>query len=476
MTLLRGGNESAFEELFDRHSGDVLSFCSRVLWSREEGEDAHQHAFLTVYQAIRKRNFEPRAFKPWLYTVARNHCFSVLRSRRGVGFRGDDETVAAVAETAERAEQQAEVRELLTDIRALPEPQRLALLLSELGDLSHTEIAQVIACPPAKVKSLLFQARASLCLSREARETSCSRVREELAGSPRSRLPVALRRHLKRCEGCSEFARELRRRRHLIAIALPVAPSIGLKRSLLAAAGGGGAGSGGGLAAGLVTNGGSASLAPAAFAGGPFGAALGLKACLVVAATAGATALSLVGAGEMRAPPDEQDSRRGTPASGAGSGATERRTPLGDTVAAPRDDLTRAADRRPRPTRPSAASPRPAQRAPAAAQAAAREGGPLALRRARHEPATHLEMGEQVPDLDVGAPLLDFVLGVPLPDLPLETTVPDLGVSPPTPDLGVTPPTPDLGVTPPAPDLGVTPPVPELGLRERVPELALEER
>ncbi|MCA1700865.1 MAG: sigma-70 family RNA polymerase sigma factor, partial [Actinobacteria bacterium] len=98
--------------------------------SREEGEDAHQHAFLAVYQAIGERDLAPRAFKPWLYTIARNHCFSVLRSRREVRFPGDDETVAAVAETAERAEQQAEVRELLTDVRALPEPQRVALLLS----------------------------------------------------------------------------------------------------------------------------------------------------------------------------------------------------------------------------------------------------------------------------------------------------------------------------------------------------------
>ena len=191
VVLVRRGNEAAFEELFERHSPGVLSFCSRLLWSREEGEDALQHAFLAVYRAIRERNFEPRAFKPWLYTIARNHCFSLLRSRRETAFAPDDEAVAAVGETAERPEQQAEVRELLSDVRKLPEPQRVALLLSELGDLSHTEIAQVIACPRPKVKSLLFQARASLCLSREARETPCGRVREELAGSSESRLNEA---------------------------------------------------------------------------------------------------------------------------------------------------------------------------------------------------------------------------------------------------------------------------------------------
>lgn len=167
--LVRRGSEPAFEELFGRHSGGVLSFCTRILSSREDGEDAYQYVFLAVYQAIAKRSFEPRAFKPWLYTIARNRCVSVLRSRLDVALAGDEESVAGTDQTADFVEQRAEMRELLGDIRNLPAPQREALLLSELGDLSHAQIAQVIDCPQAKVKSLVFQARASLSLGREAR-------------------------------------------------------------------------------------------------------------------------------------------------------------------------------------------------------------------------------------------------------------------------------------------------------------------
>ncbi len=213
VVLVRRGDESAFEELFDRHSGGVLSFCSRFLCSREEGEDAHQHAFLVAYQAIGQRDFEPRAFKPWLYAIARNRCLSVLRSPREARLPWDDESVACPEQTAERVEQRADVRELLEDVRDLPEQQRAALLLAEICGLSHTQVGQVIACPRAKVKSLVFQARASLSLDREARETFCGRVREQLAGSSASRLPLALRRHLKRCEGCREFAGESARAR-----------------------------------------------------------------------------------------------------------------------------------------------------------------------------------------------------------------------------------------------------------------------
>ena len=219
VAYVRRGSDFAFEELFDRHRAGVLSLCSRILKSHEAGEDALQHAFLAVHRAVGERSFEPRAFKPWLFAIARNHCFSVLRSARETAPSGDDESLAVAEQTADLGEQtadlverRAEVRALLRDVRDLPEPQRAALLLSELGDLSHAQIAQIIACPREKVKALVFQARATLGLDREARETSCSRVREELASSPGARLPLGLRRHLKRCEGCSELASEVRGR------------------------------------------------------------------------------------------------------------------------------------------------------------------------------------------------------------------------------------------------------------------------
>ena len=478
MALFRRGNESAFEELFDRHSRGVLSFCTRLLLSREEGEDALQQTFLAVSQAIGERDFEPRAFKPWLYTIARNHCFSVLRSRRQAALPGDGDAVAEAGQTDERAEQQAEVRELLSDVRGLPEPQRVALLLSELGDLSHTEIAHVIACPREKVKSLLFQARTSLCVSREARETPCSRVREELAGTLGSRLPLAMRRHVKRCEGCSEFATEVRRRRRLIAIALPVAPSIGLKRNALAMVGAGGAAGGGGLGTGLSAPGLPVSGASAGAAGGPLSAALVAKAGLVVAATAGVAAVSLVGTGVLQAPPPDQDSRDRPTASEAKSGAAERRTSVVDAALSPPDDLALAAGRHEQePGRSSDARPRPAHRPPTAGPGfSARERGGHAAPRARGAPRPDLGVGTPVPDLGVGAPLLNSLTGVPLLDLALGGPMAGLGGSQPGPDLGSTKPGPDVGLPRPIPDPGETPPVPDIGVEEPLPDRGMTER
>ncbi len=345
VVLVLRDDEFAFEELFDRHSAGVLSFCSRLLCSREEGEDALQHTFLAAYQAIRERGVEPRAFKPWLYTISRNHCLSMLRSTREAALPRVDESVAATEQTADRAEQRAEVRELLSDVANLPEQQRAALLLSEICALSHVEIAQVIDCRREKVKSLVFQARVSLTLDREARATPCGRVREQLAGASRSWWSLALRRHLKRCEGCREFASAVARRRQLIAVALPLAPAIGLKRSALAAVGGGTGGveaGGSGLVSGLAAKAASVSGASAAgvsggTAGGGLSVALLVKAGCVVGASA--MALSFSGTGVIEEPPREQDSGRATPTSEGDSGAAKR-TPSLHAVVPGGDDRT----------------------------------------------------------------------------------------------------------------------------------------
>jgi hypothetical protein len=120
----------------------------------------------------------------------------------------------------------------------LPDDQRSALILSELGDLSHAEVAEVIECEVAKVKSLVFQARSGLIERRQARETPCVEIREQLAtlrGGSLRRGP--LRRHLKECPGCSEFREEVRRQRQMVAAVLPVMPTLALKENALAAVG-----------------------------------------------------------------------------------------------------------------------------------------------------------------------------------------------------------------------------------------------
>jgi RNA polymerase sigma factor (sigma-70 family) len=121
--------------------------------------------------------------------IARNRCLSELRARRELldtdGTIVERPEIDGPASLVARREQ---LRELVEDIQRLPEDQRAALVLFELGDYSHAEIASVLGVRCEKVKALIFQAREGLVRGRTARESPCAEVRERLA-SPRGTIP-----------------------------------------------------------------------------------------------------------------------------------------------------------------------------------------------------------------------------------------------------------------------------------------------
>jgi RNA polymerase sigma factor (sigma-70 family) len=254
VALVRHGDERAFEAIYDRHHRGILAFCRHMLGSREEAEDAVQHTFLSAYRALRDSEQEV-ALRPWLYAIARNRCLSMLRARR------EDDPLADAAEPsvvglAAEVERREDLRQLLRDLHSLPDDQRAALVLAEVADLGHDEIAQVIGVPRPKVKALVFQARESLIASRRARDIPCEEIRAELATLRGGALRRShLRRHLSDCPSCRGYREEIRRQRAALAVLLPVVPGVGLKRATIAAAlgtGGGAAGGAAGTAGGIA--------------------------------------------------------------------------------------------------------------------------------------------------------------------------------------------------------------------------------
>jgi RNA polymerase sigma factor (sigma-70 family) len=334
--LARAGSEPAFEAIFDRHHRGVLSFCRHMLGSADEAEDAVQHTFLSAYRGLGGSTREIN-LRPWLYTIARNRCISILRARREQP--SGDLVEPATENLSVEVQRREDLRDLLRDLSRLPDDQRAALVLAELGAVSHDEIAQVLDCPREKVKALVFQARSSLTASKLARDTPCTEIREQLAtlhgGSLRRNT---LRRHLRDCPGCRAYRAALREQKSALALILPVAPSLGLKSAVL---GSGAAGAGGAAAAGA-----------AATAAGSSASALTAK-TLVVVALAG----------------------------GAGTA----------TVSAVRDDATktppRAAETPPRPSGPSTSRRGQTERAAFFPAPAGMEERPGVRRRARGTPA-----------------------------------------------------------------------------------------
>ena len=244
--LAAAGDERAFEVLYDRHHRALLGFCRHMLRSRDDAEDALQQTFLRAHRALATHG-PPTDPRPWLYTIARNHCRTLLSSRRAEV--GDD--LPTTAGLADEVQARADLRAVVADVARLPDDQRAALVLSELADLSHAQIGEVIGVRAGKVKALVHQARTTLIAERDAREQPCDEIREQLAtahGGALRRGP--LRRHLRLCAPCRSYRDAVAAQRRTLAAVLPVAPSAGLKAGILGAATGGG---GAGLSAGLAT-------------------------------------------------------------------------------------------------------------------------------------------------------------------------------------------------------------------------------
>lgn len=260
VALTRRGNQSAYEVLVQRYQSRLLAFCRHMLGSREDAEDVLQEVFANAFNAIIG---DDRAInvRPWLYRIARNRCLNHLRKIQPIGVDTMDDRIAdngiSAADTAHRRE---EFRELLGDVRALPETQRTALLLREIDALAYDQIAEAMDTTVPSVKSLLVRARVALAEASEARNLTCEEVRDELGEVAESlrRISPPVRRHLKECDRCSAFQTHLKANNRALQAIFPIGPLVLAKKLLAHLTAGAGASGGaavGGAAAGSVTGG-----------------------------------------------------------------------------------------------------------------------------------------------------------------------------------------------------------------------------
>ena len=251
VALTRRGNQAAYEALVARYQSRLLAFCRHMLGSREDAEDVLQEVFAAAFNAMLADD-RPINARPWLYRIARNRSLNHLRRTQAVGVDSMDVHFADHgATTADKVHRREEFRHLVEDVQGLPETQRTALLLREIDALSYEQIAEAMETTVPSIKSLLVRARVSLAEAAEARHLTCDEVRDELGevaeGLRRTSPPV--RRHLRECERCASFRKQLQATNRALAVVFPAAPLLLLKKVVLtqlgttASAGGGAAAS-----------------------------------------------------------------------------------------------------------------------------------------------------------------------------------------------------------------------------------------
>jgi RNA polymerase sigma factor (sigma-70 family) len=254
VSLFRGGNEEAFRVIHDRYRQRLHAYSRQMLaGSVADAEDVVQEIFVRAYGGLRSSDRE-LALRAWLYRIAHNRCIDEVRRPQPVATEAIEELTATSApDPMARIEQRDALRRLIADVRRLPEQQRSALLMRELGGMPYADVAQVLAVSVPAVKSLLVRARVGLAQAGEARDTACSRIREDLIVSHDRgvRTSGLARRHIRDCPDCRRFRSEVRGVSRQFAALLPALGPLGAVAKLLGvgSAGGGGAAAGTGAIA-----------------------------------------------------------------------------------------------------------------------------------------------------------------------------------------------------------------------------------
>jgi RNA polymerase sigma-70 factor (ECF subfamily) len=174
MLRVKAGDQPAFDYLVQKYRRPLVSFMYRMARNPAAAEDLAQEVFLRVYRS--RATYEASAkFTTWLYRIATNlavnHARDTRHERPEVTVsldEPDDETgtMFELADDALSAEQTIARRERVLAIRrkvgALPERQRLAVIMHKYQQMDYKQIAEVLKLSESATKSLLFRAYETL--------------------------------------------------------------------------------------------------------------------------------------------------------------------------------------------------------------------------------------------------------------------------------------------------------------------------
>jgi RNA polymerase sigma factor (sigma-70 family) len=258
------GDQRALAAIFTSYHEDLFRYCAALLGNAEDAADALQNTMVKVLGGLPG---ERRAvqLKPWLYRIAHNESVELLRKRRDLEAI-DPEAFVSTESPEASAEVRERLRQLIADLRELPERQRGSLVMRELSGLSFEQIGAAFETSAAVARQTVYEARLGLRQMEKGRAMGCDEVRRKLSDGDRRALRRRdLRAHLRRCSGCREFEAEIAGRQSDLAAISPL-PALAAA-ALLKGALGGGVGSAGGAATGAGVAGGAISSSAAVKAG-----------------------------------------------------------------------------------------------------------------------------------------------------------------------------------------------------------------
>jgi RNA polymerase sigma-70 factor (ECF subfamily) len=174
MLRVAAGDEAGFNYLVGRYHRAIIHFLFRMVRNQAVAEELAQEVFLRVYRSRESYRAEAK-FTTWLYRIATNLAVNHARdtkherSAQTIYLDAPDEetgTTPDVADDEPSAEQKLMRDERMAAIRthvmALPERQRMAVLMHKYQGMDYRQIGDVLKLSESATKSLLFRAYQTL--------------------------------------------------------------------------------------------------------------------------------------------------------------------------------------------------------------------------------------------------------------------------------------------------------------------------
>jgi RNA polymerase sigma factor (sigma-70 family) len=163
-----GGDREALDLLVRALQGDVYGLALRMLWNREDAEDATQEILVRTVTRLAQFDFRSK-LKTWVYRIAVNYLLDVKKSpveqvRLNFQRFGDDLVDGLSSGGPADSERSLLVEEVkigctLGMLQCLDRPHRLAYVLGEILDLSGPDSAEALEIPPELFRKRLQHAR-----------------------------------------------------------------------------------------------------------------------------------------------------------------------------------------------------------------------------------------------------------------------------------------------------------------------------
>src|ERR1039458_509740 len=174
MLRVAAGDESGFNYLVEKYHRSMIHFLFRMVRNQAIAEELAQEVFLRVYRSRQSYRAEAK-FTTWLYRIATNLAVNHARDTRHeraaqtLYLDAPDEKTGTTPDVADdepsveqrmvRDERMAAIR---THVMALPERQRMAVLMHKYQGMDYRQIGEVLKLSESATKSLLFRAYQTL--------------------------------------------------------------------------------------------------------------------------------------------------------------------------------------------------------------------------------------------------------------------------------------------------------------------------